>query len=160
MSFLDKYIPLMSSVTFYMVKIPTCVENFMITTTRVYCSANSMSCWHDIPLDGTVCGNGKICRKGKCIRSSDAPTGLSDSCPYGDKPVIIAHINTLCIDICNIKSFHHHCYDMYYSKRCCKTSAIVSLLYNTLTCEFGDSHPDCEESACERYDDYWRNHLC
>lgn len=82
---------------------------------KMYCDADSTSCWHDIPLDGTVCWIGRICRKGKCITSTDAPTGLSETCPHGDKPGVIPHLNKLCIDIRNTKSLHHHCYNQDYS---------------------------------------------
>ena len=127
---------------------------------KMYCYANISAWWYNIPLDGTACGNGKMCRKGKCITLSDVPTGLSDACPHGDKPGIIPHLNKLCMDIRNTKSLHHHCYDKHYSKQCCKTCAFVSQLYNTTSCEFGDRHPACDVSTCGKYVDYWRNHMC
>ena len=128
---------------------------------KMYCDANSTSCWDDIPFDGTICGNGKMCRKGKCITSTDAPTGLSDTCPHGDKPGILPYLNRPCIDIRITKSLHFHCYDRYYSIRCCETCSIISKLYtSTAGCVFGDRSPDCHVSECATYDDNSRNHLC
>ena len=127
---------------------------------KMNCDANSTSCWNDIPFDGIVCGNGKMCRKGKCITSPDAPTGLSDSCPHGDKPGILPYLNRPCIDIRSMKSLHYQCYDKYYSIRCCETCDIVSKLYNMPACEFGDRHPTCDVSECATYDDNSRNHIC
>ena len=127
----------------------------------MYCDANSTSCWDGIPFDGTVCGNGKMCRKGKCITSTNAPTGLSDSCPHGDKPGIITDLNRPCTDIRDTKSLHFHCYDKYYSIRCCETCNIISKLYrSTAGCLFGDRDPSCRSSECALYDANTRNHVC
>ena len=127
---------------------------------KMYCDANSTSCWHDIPLDGTVCGNGKMCREGKCIPSTDAPTGLSDSCPHGDKPGVIPYLNRQCLDIRRKTSLHYTCYDEYYSIRCCESCGIVSKLYNIAGCKFGVRSPDCDVAKCSTYDDNSRNHIC
>ena len=121
---------------------------------KMYCDANSTECWYGIPFDGTVCGNGKICRKGKCVTSTEAPTGLSDSCPHGDKPGIITYLYGPCIDILNTKSLHKYCYDAYYNLRCCETCTNVSKLYQSIPgCKFGDSEYVCDVSNCAAYDD-------
>ena len=128
---------------------------------KMYCDANSTSCWNDIPQDGTVCGNGKICRKGNCITLPEAPTGISDSCPHEDKPGINPYLNGPCQDIRMKTTLHHKCYDIYYSIRCCESCDSVSKLYKGIAnCEFGDRNPDCVVAKCSAYDDNSRNHIC
>ena len=128
---------------------------------KMYCAANSTSCWHDIPFDGTVCGNGKMCREGKCITSTDAPTGLLDSCPHGDKPGVNPYLNAPCKDIRLKTSLHNKCYDRYYSIRCCESCDVVSKLYKGIAnCEFGDRHSACDAAKCSTYDDNSREHIC
>ena len=128
---------------------------------KMYCDANSTSCWHNVPFDGTVCGDGKLCKEGKCRTSTDAPTGLSDSCPHGDKPGINPCLNGPCQNIRSNTSLHYTCYARYYSIRCCESCDIVSKLYQNIpNCEFGDRHPACDVSKCSTYNDNSRNHIC
>ena len=107
--------------------------DYSLICSKLYCSLNSTHHWTTIPFDGTVCGNGKMCRKGKCIISANAPKGLSNSCPHGDNPGILPYLNRTCLDIQNHKESHFRCNDQHFALRCCETCAIVSTLHSGLS---------------------------
>ena len=105
-------------------------DDHTLICSKFNCSLNSTHHWTTIPLDGTVCGDGKICMKGSCITSVNAPKGLSDSCLHGDNPGILPDLNRTCLDILSHESLHFYCNDRYFALRCCETCAIVSTLRN------------------------------
>ncbi|KAK6166467.1 hypothetical protein SNE40_023151 [Patella caerulea] len=99
---------------------------------------NKQTCNTFLGSDGFVCGNQKICIKGKCVRDNSAPTVL-DHCPHGDEEGIIWR-NMTCSDF--VKHSPEHCYDQVVQRKCCVSCHGIHS--GDQQCPYGDRSSWCK----------------
>ncbi|CAL1545370.1 unnamed protein product [Lymnaea stagnalis] len=111
----------------------------------LYClDTGDYLCYPKAALDGTTCGNLKICRSGQCVSDPQAPTA-DESCVFGDQPGIVWQGMT-CPQFVNY--FKGVCYNAQNQKICCKSCRDA---YSTLRgCEYGDRFTNCTTQFCSQ----------
>ncbi|XP_059151264.1 A disintegrin and metalloproteinase with thrombospondin motifs 16-like [Physella acuta] len=113
-----------------------CGKMFCYNITKNICNSVTAA------LEGTTCGNGKLCRDGKCVRHGAAPN-VDDTCVYGLETVGDFESSTCAA---RIQAFPGLCYQKKYSNNCC--TSCKNVFKNIKGCEYGDRYKKCVRALC------------
>ncbi|XP_059166544.1 A disintegrin and metalloproteinase with thrombospondin motifs like isoform X2 [Physella acuta] len=119
--------------------------NISDVCTQLYCfdPSSEIYCYASMPLLGTTCASGKLCRNGMCVSDPRAPVA-EDDCLFGDSTDVLIDQMT-CARY--VGQFNGRCYDPLIKAYCCSSCKNVYRdgAYN---CEYGDRVNYCNLIDC------------
>lgn len=131
------------------------VQNYSSICTGMFCNQpGTTQCYSIIPAEGTPCGKGKWCEKGKCLASARAPQDNADNCPIGDRPGLFDDTQKTCEQL--IQQDPGYCYSAYVGATCCASCNAAKT--NDPACQYGDHNatfcPTMSRYGCYRNEDF------
>ncbi|XP_060595991.1 zinc metalloproteinase-disintegrin-like VMP-III [Ruditapes philippinarum] len=104
-------------------------ENYTNICSTLRCTDPVKTGYHYITdtMEGTTCGNEKICRSGYCVEEEGSKTGLKEICLFGDGPETYHGSHTTCSSILEGSFFdaYYRCHN--YKLTCCETCSNLYL---------------------------------